>query len=112
MKTTCCIVLICALFTITVSGQDTIFRKNGAVIHVVNLSGTGNVRTYQLTGDPDNIWHNISTTIIDSIHYASGRKEIMAPGDPAKPAFSWNPQAISTGTIWVSTSLICCYTLL
>jgi hypothetical protein len=57
--------------------QDIIYKKNGEVIEVQNLTTSGKSRSYTLPGDAEGVIRYISTNGIDSILYANGVKDIF-----------------------------------
>jgi hypothetical protein len=76
MKTKFCFLVIfifCSCHVLT--AQDILYKKNGEVIEVQNLSPSGKSRSYTLPGDAEGVIRYISTNIIDSILYANGTKD-------------------------------------
>lgn len=64
-------------FPVTMSGQDLIFRKDGDIIKARILSKNSLSRSYRLFEHPDSINYFLATSLIDSIHYQNGAKEIF-----------------------------------
>ncbi|WP_372949568.1 hypothetical protein [Mariniphaga sp.] len=76
MRVNWCFVLIVSFCgtILKANAQDVIFKKNGEVIQVFNLTTTGKSRSYNLPGDAEGTVRFISINAIDSILYANGTK--------------------------------------
>lgn len=74
MSVNWCFVLIVFFFGafLKVNAQDVIYKKNGEVIQVFNLTAEGESRSYNLPGDGEGTVRFISINAIDSILYANG----------------------------------------
>ncbi|MGC9355801.1 MAG: hypothetical protein ACP5D9_18285 [Mariniphaga sp.] len=71
------------------SAQDVIYKTNGEVILVGNLTLKGKIRKYNLPADKEGTVWFISTDAIDSIIYANGTKDVFQSPLP-KPLFREN----------------------
>lgn len=83
------LVLICSVL---VSAQDVIFRHNGEIIKTKMLNQNESSISYQLYDNKDSLTHYISTSVIDSILYQSGTKDIFtiiedSPPQTFKPVY-------------------------
>ncbi|MBW6535717.1 MAG: hypothetical protein K0B11_11955 [Mariniphaga sp.] len=61
------------------NAQDVIYKKNGEVIQVINLTAAGKSRSYNFPDDTEGIVRFISINAIDSILYANGTKTVFQP---------------------------------
>lgn len=81
MKANWCFVLFVFFYgtVLKTNAQDVIYKKNGEVIQVFNLTTEGKSRSYNLPGDAEGIVRLISISAIDSILFANGTKAVFQP---------------------------------
>lgn len=81
MRVNWCFVLIVSFLgtILKANAQDVIYKKNGEVIQVYNLSSAGKSRSYNLPGDAEGTVRFISINAIDSILYSNGTKAVFQP---------------------------------
>jgi hypothetical protein len=74
-----CWLLVASLCIIgqTAFTQDVIYRKNGEILKVIQLTPSGKSRSYRLPGDETGIVRYISIQAIDSILYENGIRDIF-----------------------------------
>lgn len=79
MRVNWCFVLIVSFWgtILKANAQDVIFKKNGEVIQVFNLTTTGKSRSYNLPGDAKGTVRYISINAIDSILFSNGTKAVF-----------------------------------
>jgi hypothetical protein len=73
------LIFLLTALTLVTTAQDLIFKRSGEVIPALGLSSSGQSRSYRLADDPPEIRRFISTSLIDSIRYENGRREIFQP---------------------------------
>ncbi len=81
MRVNWCFVLIVSFIgtILKANAQDVVYKKNGEVIQVYNLSSAGKSRSYNLPGDAEGTVRFISINAIDSILFANGTKAVFQP---------------------------------
>lgn len=72
------LILICE----TGYAQDIIYRRNGEVLKVSNLSPVGKSRSYRLPDDAPGVVRYISVSVIDSIVYVNGTRDVFSTAVP------------------------------
>lgn len=78
MKTKTLLIVISVLMSATsVSAQDVIFKRNGDIVQTKMLNQFGSNISYKLYDNRDSLTHYISISIIDSILYQNGTKDIF-----------------------------------
>lgn len=65
--------------------QDVIYRRNGEVLKVTNLSPAGKSRSYRLPDDAPGVVRYISVSAIDSIVYENGTRDVFSAAVPIIP---------------------------
>lgn len=79
MKTKPLLLLILVLLgSIQISAQDVIFKQNGEIIKTKMLNQIGSSISYRPYDNRDSLTYYISASVVDSIVYQSGKKDIFS----------------------------------
>jgi len=82
MKTKLPLFLILVLIgSIQITAQDVIFKRNGELVNAKILNQIGSGISYRYYDNRDSLTYYISTSVIDSIIYQSGAKDIFTKSD-------------------------------